>query len=184
MSKIDKLKSGIQASYQTNNDAKETLKKQGFKLDESLSGQRAKVYTNEQGKPHIAFRGTNNKSDVVTDIKSFLGIKNKRLEHSKKVAKDVEKKYGRPATAIGHSLGGFLAENSGVHGEVVTYNKLATGRTKKNDKQTDIRTKNDLASILTQKKKKNVTLKSKSVNPLVSHSTKSLKQKNIIKNKK
>lgn len=178
---FDKLKAGLDSSYQSNDKAEKTLKKQGLTLDKSLSGERAKVYTDADGKPHISYRGTENKNDVLTDVKAFLGMNNnKRIRHSKKVAREVESKYGTPATAVGHSLGGFLAEKSGVHGEIITYNKLATGRSKKNDKQIDIRDQKDLASVLTQNRKSNITLQSKSKNPLVIHSTKGLKTSNII----
>jgi len=49
---------------------------------------------------------------------------------------------------------------------------------KKNKKQIDIRTSNDLASLLSRGNKQ-ITLKSKSYNPLVAHSTKSLKARNV-----
>jgi predicted alpha/beta-fold hydrolase len=161
------------------------LADQGFSLDDQLSGQRAKVFLNPEGTPVVAFRGTKNKHDMVTDalIMAGLGKYTKRVKHSKKVMKEVEAKYNKPATAIGHSLGGYLAENSGNHGKVITYNKAATGQNKHNKNQIDIRTDKDLISMLTRPKRNNITLKSKSWNPFTSHSTKSLKDKNVIKGK-
>ena len=183
MNKLLNVKTGLDASYQDNNQAKRTLAKQGFTLDEQLSGQRAKVFVDPSGKPVVSYRGTSNKKDVITDalIMAGLGKHTKRVKHSKKVMREVEKKYNQPAGAIGHSLGGYLAENSGAKGKIVTYNKAATGRKIKNKNQTDIKTNKDLVSILTRKKKNNVTLKSKSWNPFTAHSTKSLKDKNVTK---
>lgn len=181
MNQLTNIKTGIDASYQTNKEAKRTLENQGFTLDEQLSGQRAKVFLDGTGKPVVSFRGTNNRHDVITDAMIFAGLGKytKRVKHSKKVIKDVENKYGKGPQAIGHSLGGYLAENSGAQ-NIITYNKLALPYTQsKNPFQTDIRTNKDIASILTRKNKNNVTLKSKSWNPFVSHSTKSLKKKNI-----
>jgi len=185
MSNIDleKLRAGLNASYMGNKPAAALLKPHGYTLDHELSGQRAKVYVdNQTGQPHIAYRGTQNKHDVVTDIKAFLGIGGKRLTHTKKVAKQVELKYGRPAHALGHSLGGWLSENSGVHGKIITYNKLANGQTKKNEQQTDIRTSNDVASILSAKKtaRKGITLKGKKNDAIVTHGTRFLKSENVI----
>jgi hypothetical protein len=134
----------------------------------------------DSGQPHIAYRGTQNRFDVATDIKSFIGVGSKRLAHSQKVAKQVERKYNMPANAVGHSLGGLLAERSGVNGSITTYNKLATGRKmNKNPNQTDYRSKHDLPSFLTLNNKSNVTVKGKSVNPLTVHSTKGLKERNV-----
>ena len=185
MNKLADIKTGIDASYKNNETAKNMLSKQGFSLDEQLSGQRAKVFTNPKGEPVVAFRGTANKKDMVTDalIMAGLGKYTKRVKHSKKVIKQVEDKYKQKVGAIGHSLGGYLAENSNAKGKIVTYNKAATGQNKYNKNQTDIRTKKDLVSILTKKKGNNITLKSKSWNPFVAHSTKSLKDKNTGKNK-
>jgi hypothetical protein len=186
MNSLNDIKAGINASYKKNDEAKQILAEQGFSLDDQLSGQRAKVFLNPEGKPVVAFRGTKNKHDMVTDalIMAGLGKYTKRVKHSKKVMKEVEAKYNKPATAIGHSLGSYLAENSGNHGKIITYNKLALPYTQPNNKnQVDIRTSNDLASIMTRPRKGNITLKSKSWNPFTSHSTKSLKDKNVIKGK-
>ena len=183
MNKLVNIKTGLDASYKDNETAKSMLSKQGFSLDEQLSGKRAKVFLDAKGQPTVSFRGTKTKKDMVTDalIMAGLGKYTKRVKHSKKVIKEVEAKYKQPSGAIGHSLGGYLAENSGAKGKIVTYNKAATGRNKHNKNQTDIRTNKDLVSILTKKKGNNVTLGSKSWNPLTAHSTKSLKDRNVNK---
>jgi hypothetical protein len=182
MNQLPNIKAGIDASYKTNEQAKQILADQGFVMDDQLSGKRAKVFLDGEGKPVVSFTGTHNRHDVLTDamIMAGLGKYTKRVKHSKKVVKDVKNKYGEGPQAIGHSLGGYLAENSGAK-NVVTYNKLALPFQSKNPFQTDIRTSNDMASVFSNRKNKNITLKSKSWNPFVAHSTKSLKNKNAIK---
>ena len=170
------LKRGLSASYLKNDKAEQELKKSGYTLDKDLSGKRAKVYTDSEGKPTIAYRGTQNFHDVITDFAIPLGLaqRTKRMAHSKTLAKKVEEKYGQSANAVGHSLGGYLAENSGAHGSIVTFNKASVGSRNKNDKQVDIRTKRDLVSMFTPKKKTNITIASKTQNPLTEHTTDSL----------
>lgn len=171
------LKSGLKASYMGNNNkAEEELLKSGYTLDKEMSGKRAKVYTDTDGKPTIAYRGTNNFHDIITDFAIPLGLAQhtKRMAHSKTLAKKVEEKYGQSANAVGHSLGGYLAENSGAHGNIATFNKASVGGKNKNSKQIDIRTKRDLVSIFTPKKKSNITIASRSKNPLKEHTTDSL----------
>ena len=187
MENMAELKAGLDASYKPNEEASAILENLGYSLDFQLSGQRAKVFTDSSGKPYIAFRGTANKQDMVTDAKAYMGLgvgeNSKRVAHTKQVVKQVREKYGVEPTVIGHSLGGYLAEQSGTNGEVYTYNKLATGRSKGNASQTDVRTSNDVASaigvITKPKNNKKITLKQKSWNPLVSHGTKGLKMRNI-----
>ena len=86
----------------------------------------------------------------------------------------MEEKYGQSANAVGHSLGEYLAENSGAHGNIATFNKASVGTKRKNSQQVDIRTKRDLVSIFTPKRKSNITIGSKSKNPLKEHTTDSL----------
>jgi ABC-type multidrug transport system fused ATPase/permease subunit len=80
---------------------------------------------------------------------------------AKKLNYNVEKKYGKPADAVGHSLGGRLVENSGAHGNIITYNKAIglgdIGKTFKKN-QLDIRTKRDIVSGLSGTQKHNVEI--------------------------
>lgn len=170
------LKRGLSASYMKNNQAEEELKKSGLTLDKDLSGKRAKVYTDVNGQPTIAYRGTQNFHDVLTDFAIPLGLAQhtKRMAHSKTLAKKVEEKYGQSANAVGHSLGGYLAENSGAHGNIATFNKASVGAKNKNNKQVDIRTKRDLVSLFTPKKKSNITIPSRAKSLLTEHTTDSL----------
>jgi len=171
----------LDASYMDNDKAKQHLTERNFKLDEELSGKRGKVFLDGEGKANVVFTGTKNKHDVINDISIMMGFKDrsKRLKHSKKLIQDVKNKYGGNGTVLGHSYGGYLAEKANKGGKVITYNKLAMPHTqKKNKKQIDIRTSNDLASLLSRGNK-TITLKSKSYNPLVAHSTKSLNTRNV-----
>ena len=132
------FKSGLSASYMKNDKAEKELQKSGYKLDKELSGERAKVYTDANGQPTIAYRGTQNFHDVLTDFAIPLGLaqRTKRMQHSKTLTKKVEEKYGQPSNAVGHSLGGYLPENLGAHGNIATFNiiKASVGSKNKNSK--------------------------------------------------
>ena len=154
---IGKLKSGLSASYLKNDKAEQELKKSGYTLDKELSGKRAKVYTDINGQPTIAYRGTQNWHDVITDFAIPLGLAQhtKRMAHSKTLAKKVEEKYGQSANAVGHSLGGYLAENSGAHGNIATFNKASVGSKKmKNNKKKLLNLKKWLLKIIHQKRRR------------------------------
>ena len=170
------LKNALKSSYLSNDKAEKQLQKSGFTLDKELSGQRAKVYVDQNGKPTIAYRGTNNLKDWVTNLSIPLGLAHKtnRVKHAKMVAKQVEAKYGQPANAVGHSLGGYLAEVSGANGKVVTYNKASVGTPKRNANQIDIRTKKDVVSLLTPTDVSNVTIRSAAKSLLTEHKTDAL----------
>lgn len=166
----------LKSSYQDNKNAEVSLKEKGYTLDKELSGQRAKVFTDPHGRPHVVYRGTQNKHDVMTDVALMLslGKYTSRVKHTKKVHKQVEKKYGQPVNTYGHSLGGYLAENAGAKGEVVTFNKASAGDKKKNLNQFDVRTHNDVVSLMTPKGgTRQLTIKG-AFNPLTSHSVDSL----------
>ena len=172
---FEQLRNIMKSSYEDNNKAEKRLKDSGYTLDKSLSGNRAKVFVDDNGDAFIVHRGTNTIQDVFTDVGLLFGKKNSnQLKHAKHVRKQAEEKYGT-VNSIGHSLGGFLAENSGNKtGKVITYNKASVGQKTNNPNQIDIRTKYDIPSILTPKGNNNITLKNKSLNPLIEHSTKAL----------
>lgn len=165
------LKNALKSSYMPNDKAEKELQKSGYTLDKELSGQRAKVYVDKEGKPTIAYRGTNNLKDWVTNLSIPLGLAHKtnRVKHAKMVAKQVETKYGQPANAVGHSLGGYLAEVSGVNGKVATFNKASVGMKHHNAHQIDIRTKKDVVSLLTPKDESNHTIRSAAKSLLTEH---------------
>jgi len=166
----------LNASYTNKKTAKIDLAKKGYTLDHKLSGKRAKVFLDPEGNPSIVYTGTKTIQDVGTDIKFVAGFKkSKRMKHSKKVFKRVKKKYGTNNIDLyGHSLGGLLAENIPTKGNVVTYNKASRGEKVTNKKQTDIRTKYDVVSLLTPKHKNSIRIKGIK-NPLKTHSIDMLK---------
>ena len=177
------LQNALKSSYMSNDKAEKELLKSGYTLDKELSGQRAKVYVDKNGKPTIAYRGTNNLKDLWTDLSIPLGFAHKtnRVKHAKMVAKQVEAKYGQKANAVGHSLGGYLAEVSGANGDVVTYNKASAGAPKRNASQIDIRTKKDVVSMLTPKDDSAITIRSPSQNLLTEHKLDSLSREDADK---
>lgn len=169
------VKSFLQHSYAK---PKKGTQIAGYKRDDSLSGQRAQVYTNAEGKAVVVHRGTSGIHDMVTDAQLSVGLgkHSARVKHAKKVQREAETKYGAGnTTTMGHSLGGYLAEKSASkESKVITLNKAALlkdiGKQIKQN-QTDIRTEEDLVSKLSfnQKGGKRVTIKSTTKNPLKEH---------------
>lgn len=173
------LQTIFEASYQNPKDAKQTLENKGYKYDDEFSSPDTKVFVDTLGNPHIAYRGTHRLEDWGTDLKLGLGLGTKRHKDAREIAKKVESKYGKSASAYGHSLGGHLAETSGVSGNIYTFNK-ATGIKdvfKSIPKhQTDYRTEMDIVSLpsIMQKGGKKITFISKrNDNVISSHSTNS-----------
>jgi hypothetical protein len=143
----------LNVSYLNQKRAKNRLRDLGYTYDDRLSTNENKVFTDRNGKPNIAFRGTKRVKDYVADAMLAVGLEkyNPRFQEAKKLTKIVEETYKQPANAFGHSLGGALAEKAGAHGTVFTYNKGAglgdIGRTIPR-RQTDIRTSDDIVSAL------------------------------------
>jgi hypothetical protein len=171
------LKTIFEASYQNPSVAKSSLEEKGYKFDTEFSSPDTKVFVDVLGNPHIAYRGTHRAEDVITDVKLGLGQETKRHKEAKELAKKVEQKYGKAASAYGTSLGGHLAESSGVSGNVYTYNK-ATGikdifKTVPKT-QFDYRTERDIISLpsVFQRGGKKITIGStKNEDFLKAHST-------------
>lgn len=171
----------LEASYQPKKLAAKTLEKGGYKLDKKLSTNESKVFIDSQGNPNIAFRGSTNAKDFLfSDPLLGLGASkyDPRFREAKQLTRQVEKKYGKPADVFGHSLGGSLAEASGAKGNITTFNKgvgvAGIGKSIPKN-QTDIRTPNDVVSVLalTQKYKNGdlVTLPTPAFqNPIAAHS--------------
>ena len=118
----------IDAGYKAQGSEEENqiLRKHNLSKDDSLSNDKNRVYKdNTTGKAFVLYTGTKDKKDIVTDIAISLGglcnpIQNltQRYREAKRVATKVKNKYGADqVTAIGHSLGGGLAANSGIKKE-------------------------------------------------------------------
>lgn len=143
----------LNASYQSQAKAQSTLeKKKNLRLDKDLSSMNQKVFVGDNNRPIILHRGTTTAYDVADDILlgAGLGKYGFRYNNAVRVNKKAEEKYGKVPVNIGHSYGGWLAENAGK-GKVITYNKAAglgdVGKTL-SKKQTDYRTSNDPFSVL------------------------------------
>lgn len=144
----------LEASYQPQREAEETLAKRGYKYDTELSSMENKVfYDPETNKPYIAYRGSVRATDWLGNVKLAFGLKDPNAERRIALAGKVKEKYGQAPDTYGHSRGGFLAEEAGERygGKTITYNKatLPADIFKKiRPEQTDIRTSTDIVSGL------------------------------------
>lgn len=136
----------------------------GYTEDKRYSSREARVYKDKKGNPTIVFRGTARKRDIGTDIMYGLGLgkHTRRARKSRKLAKRVRRDYkGKKLTAMGHSLGGALAE--GIKADrVITYNKAAglnSFRKKRKSTQIDYRHRGDAVSYLSRFNKGGKTVK-------------------------
>ena len=156
--------------------------------DKKLSGKRVTVVTDAStSKTYVVHRGTSGLKDWFTDFQMALGYEDgKRFNHSKKIQKKAEEKYGSDnIVTMGHSLGGRLAEKYGKKSSnIITFNKAVTPRSilesyihPLSNKQFDIRTSRDpisAASGLQGRSNKIIQLKSQTINPLHEHGLKTL----------
>ncbi|KAJ1635350.1 hypothetical protein T492DRAFT_836149 [Pavlovales sp. CCMP2436] len=128
----------------------------GYTLDEELSRPNTLVFVDRSGQPVVAHRGSTTAKDfLVDDTLIALGAHNNTdgLKLARSITQATEKKYGRPANSVGHSLGGRLAEQSGAKGQIITLNKAAgladIGRRQPSGtRQTDVRSGIDAVSAL------------------------------------
>jgi len=153
----------LKTSYLNQKEAANKFNNAGYKYDDSLSSNDAKVFIDEQGQPNIAFRGTHKMrfKDLKSDLALLTGLEkyDSRFKETQRITQLVKDKYGKEPDVFGHSLGGALAEKSGSKGNIITDNKGAgfgdIGKTI--PKNQDYRNKNDFISLLslTQKQKHN-----------------------------
>ena len=142
----------LKFSYENQKDAARDAKNLGYSYDSALSNNETKVFV-KGGKPTIVHRGSKRLTDWAEDALILVGLgkHGHRQKQAERITKRVEAKYGS-SNAVGHSLGGRLAENSGAHGNIITYNKtvgFADLGTKKNSKrQLDVRNSGDIVSVL------------------------------------
>ena len=172
------LKPILEASYQKSKVAKNTLEKQGYKLDRDLSNKEAKVFVDAEGRPSIAVRGSKSAYDfLVSDPllaigKSHLDPRKRRTDE---LLSKVKHKYQTENVDLyGHSLGGALVSNASTQGKITTYNKgagLGTIGKAINPNQTDIRTGRDIVSLLSKTEHGGTKQEIRgSTNPLEAHS--------------
>jgi len=148
-------------SYKSQNEANDNMKKKGYKYDNELSNMETKIFVNENEEPIIVHRGSTRLKDWIDDAKIAVGLgkTTKRVKDAQLINKKVEEKYNKPVHNVGHSLGGYVAENSKGKGNIITYNKaagLGDLFTKKNSgRQLDIFANDDLVSKLAQTQNSN-----------------------------
>jgi hypothetical protein len=133
----------------------------GYIQDLEHSTEETRVYLDSSLSPTIVHRGSITAEDwlledslIITGLSSLLG--SPRITRARAITEEVENLYG-PADAMGHSLGGRVAEESGAHGWIYTYQKaagLADIAKTVNPKQTDYRTTGDIVSILSKFQKR------------------------------
>lgn len=104
----------------------------GYVLDKSLSKNKIKTYVHpETKKVIIAHKGTDpkDKNDLKNDLLLSAGLLNKhtskRVKNANEITKKANAKYGaQNVTHTGHSLGGYMADNSATKdNKVETYNR-------------------------------------------------------------
>ena len=148
----------LKSSYLPQEQASKNLASLGYKRDPELSTMQTKVFVNElTDEPVIIHRGSTTVQDWIDDAKIAVGLgkTTQRLKNAREITRKVEEKYKKPADSIGHSYGGYIAENTGAKGKIITYNKaggLSDIGTKKNSgRQLDIFASGDVVSQIAQK---------------------------------
>lgn len=176
----------LKASYKPQREAKQKLEKYGFSYDPELSTMQTKVFVDPQGNPVVTHRGSTRVSDWVAS-NTLLGVGlekySPRFKEAERTTKKIKQKYeGKPITHVGHSLGSSIAEAQ--KGErTITYQKgVGLGGIGKRipSTQTDIRTKYDIPSFLSQYQTggKKIELQG-SINPLETHKISQLPNETI-----
>ncbi len=178
------LKDLLRASYLPQKKADKLMSKSGYTFDPQLSSMEQKVFVSPTGQPVITERGSRRLSDwLIEDPQILTGGgffgDSRRVSNAKQLSKETEAKYGLAPTLVGHSLGGYLAEQGARKGsEVYTYNKasgLPSAFYERPASQHDYRTTLDLPSALSafQSGGSQTTL-SGSYNPFEAHNIKYL----------
>ncbi|KAJ1625053.1 hypothetical protein T492DRAFT_844290 [Pavlovales sp. CCMP2436] len=149
------------ATYLPLNEAEKYGESLGYKLDRQLSQDNTMVFIDKKtGQPTIAHRGSVTPRDWLVDdvlIAAGSNHETQRLRRARQIIAAAEAKYKTKSNAVGHSLGGRLAELAGSGGEIVTFNRaaglgdLGLGRnqpSRNGSRQTNVRTKMDAVSAL------------------------------------
>lgn len=173
------FKKMVEASYKSPEQAADIGKQYALVFDNQLSNKNTYVFLDtETGFPLITHRGSTTAIDwFVSDPLILTGaarVVMPRVTTAREIVKNVEEKYKRPSDSFSHSLGGYIAEESGASGMVLTYNKaagLGDIRKKINPNQIDYRSYKDIVSILAETQDTNIKYITNDKGLLYSHST-------------
>jgi hypothetical protein len=143
----------LKAGYQRMDAAERMVKPLGYTMDRELSTFDTMVFV-KRGYPVVLARGSATAQDwLVEDAKiaAGRGRSSARVQTTLEAVIQSKIKYGKPVSAIGHSLGGRLAEESQADGWIFTVDKAtspldAFKKLSAGDRQTDIRTAADVVS--------------------------------------
>ncbi len=142
------------SAYDAPHKQAETAAKYGYKIDEGLSKKDTRVWRKEGEKSVIVHRGSKTSGDWIDDglISLGLGKHTHRYKQAQRITKRVRTADGgADSIHVGHSLGGYLAEQSAEKNKDIayTYNKHSFGLQGSvyNPNQTDVRTPGDIASL-------------------------------------
>jgi hypothetical protein len=178
---LENIYTFLEASYAVE-EGEAKMTKLGYRFDKDLSTIRTRVWV-KNGKPLILHRGS---TDVLSDfvVSDTLLFFNKsqfdpRYYEAKRITKQTQEKYGEIADHVGHSLGSAVAELvADKRSWVVTYNKGASPYSifkPINERQTDIRNKYDLISLMSRFQDRNVITLEKSIGLFSPHTIDNLK---------
>ena len=153
------VKQFVNASYETK--PKKVIG--DFELDEELSNKVAKVYHNKTtGETTITHRGTAGITDWRNNLAYVTGNyeSTDRYKKAKKAQKKVESKYGNDNLyTVGHSQGAIIARKVGKDSkQIIGVNPASLGE-KALPNEYNVRTSNDLVSMLLPKGKRNIVIK-------------------------
>jgi hypothetical protein len=142
----------LKSSYLPQSEAAKRMQLKGYNYDKDLSSMNTKVYVKDN-KPIIVHRGSVTAKDWFDDglIALGLGKYGHRYKNAQRVTQKAKEKYDSLVDSVSHSYGGWLTENSGADGNLITYNKaVGLGDIGKRfpSNQLDIRTEGDIPSLL------------------------------------
>lgn len=95
-------------------------------LADKASGFQAGLYTNGQ-QVVLAFAGTNDRHDVMTDILQGMGCNTIQYNQAVALARQVKERFGNKLVITGHSLGGGLASIAALATNIFTVTFNAAG---------------------------------------------------------
>ena len=90
------------------------------KLVSDTSGLKSVIYTDDKGRHVLAFSGTDEPKDWLTNLRQGLGFEDAQYNQAMAVAREASAAFGKDLIVTGHSLGGGLALAAGYAAGVST----------------------------------------------------------------